>query len=471
MARRTVATILILAAGLFLGCGGAERIEVPPTSNDTGGDPPDAGQSDDGAPSDPGTATDPGPRQDAPPRIPDGGPPPVDGQACTPGFAFCKDDLRFVCKADGSGYDSETCPKGCQAGQCLDQCAVGETICMTNTSMGTCQPNGTYLAEECKTGPCQDGQCVDETLLCQPGQVFCEAGGKKLLKCADDGASAANFQDCPHGCNKQTNQCNDAQCTPGFTKCADDGSHFLETCNADASGFDKAPTPCPWKCDLGECISPICEPGQTKCAENAILTCGADQLEFEVTKECSHGCAMDGATPTCGVCESGETGCEWFQVTQCVDPLEGFEVVKACGVTQTCGQGECVDMVMVGKEDATKLAVYPQVLKALAICFGAAKVGVCGGFNTKSIDFDMSNDDLTNWICADEAEAFVGLFDSKTQYKLAKDLVGCDEVFDINDLSINTGVIHSGQDGKECYAFSDGTINGKEVYIDSCEVF
>ncbi|MFT7621542.1 MAG: hypothetical protein ACI9WU_000706, partial [Myxococcota bacterium] len=138
---------------------------------------------------------------------------------------------------------------------------------------------------------------------------------------------------------------------------------------------------------------------------------------------------------------------------------------------ETCAAGDCITSIVVeAAEDPTdKKPVYAQLLKAFLACTAQGQAGVCSGINTQALDYDISDDDIQDAFCDQPDTA--SYFDSGEQWAEVVDLLGCTELFDIDDFKINTGVIHKNLDGVECYAFSDGGglfSNNKEIIVDNC---
>ena len=470
---------LLVAGALTVACGSEGGITPAPTP-DSG--TADAGATDEGvAIPDPGT-TDPGPATPDPgPAIEDDGPPPDDGKPpadegpqteCEPGFAFCNGAILFTCKEDGSGYEQKNCAKGCAGDHCNEACKVGETICMSKKSMGVCQADGTYEATPCG----KDEECIEdggagkcELKICEPDELYCDEMEKGIFKCSDDGKKTNKVKECPYGCDPKTAECLDPNCTPGFVKCNPEKTTLL-TCKADGSGFEAAASPCKWKCLEGECIEPICMPEQTKCGEKAILICAEDQLEWLPKKTCQIGCAMDGETAVCAQCVEGKASCDGWDVMECIDPVAGPEFSEQCDWPLACAGGQCIDVIFVGEEDPAKQAAYLDIMKGLSDCFKQGIVGVCGGLNTESIDYDVSLGNLEGWLCEGDEGTRKPLFESGSQYDWALDVLGCGS-FDVSDLTLKTGSIHGGLDAIECYGFEKGGFNDKEVVVDYCDLF
>lgn len=468
--RHSWISLLLPAVGVFglaLGCGddGPTTVAPPaPPIQDTGQPTDTAQPTDEGNPADPGPQpTDPGPRADPGPT-PDTGP--LDEWYCVPGNTFCSSNTLFTCDEKGAGYSPTVCDQGCVSGQCKSDCKPGEQKCLSQVSLGTCQADGTYAPQQCPDGPCVEGKCTESNELCTPNALFCEPGGAKVLKCGPNGKSATDQENCKYGCDPDTAACKAAICAPGETRCSPATPKVIEVCAQDALGWESVQE-CPFECAGGLCQTPVCDKDETKCAPNAILKCKDDQKGWAEVAGCLYGCALGaGDAPVCAVCEAGSKACDTWKITVCNDPLVGYELEKACPFPETCAQGACIDSLVLGSVSTEAADVYLELMKALATCFSAANDGVCSGLNTQKIDFDITLNDLDNWLCGNDAAG--ALFDSGDQHAAALDLLGCGATLDLVDLSFETGAIHGGLDGVECYAFSSNAFNGKEILIDNC---
>ena len=385
---------------------------------------------------------------------------------CEPGTAFCNGQNLFKCAVDGSTYQATPCPAGCSNDQCVTDCVAGTKTCLDSKTAGVCQADGSYKTQKCTQGVCKEGLCTTDNKVCTPNKITCIDTQSKLVKCEPDGLSEKTFKTCEYGCDEAKADCNAKVCEPGARQCSFDEPLWIEECATNASGWTKIQG-CAFECDKGKCIDPECAVGATICGPEGVMTCAQDQSQYNLTVACQHGCKSNKqGKPVCAFCQVGQLGCDWFQVTQCNDPLEEPTNVETCMTDETCAQGGCISMLIV-PEDQDQNQVVAFILKGLTQCFEAGQTGPCKGLNTKAIDYQVSKDMMKDLVC-EKPEAAV-FFDSEDQYNKALDLLGCTELFDLDDLEMKTGPIQPDLDGIECYSFGGGGLNGKQVTVTNCE--
>ena len=428
----------------------AMDVEEPP--NDEGKEPEDTGKPDE---KDEGVILDPGPQ---------------DELFCQPSYTFCSGNTLFVCADDGATYKTKVCDQGCTVGGCFTDCAEGKTKCLDTKVLGICQADGSFKHQTCTEGVCKAGACTKESQLCEPATLFCQSGGGAVLQCASDGLTAAEKEKCPFGCDSDEIKCKDPICQKGQKQCAADPPNWIEVCNEEQLGWTKT-QPCKINCIDGACEEPVCDADEKKCGENQVLQCAEDLLSYDVAENCSWGCLTNlEAQPQCAACKLESISCDWFEITECKDELTGFEVIDSCDFPLTCAAGQCVDVVIV--EEGDKNASMLTLMTAFLTCWNSAQNGVCLGINTQAIDYDITEEDFHTWLCDDDAPAKDVL--AENDLTEARDMLGCADLFDVDDFEIKTGAIHGDLDGEECYAFNGAGgafSNNKGIIIDSCEAF
>ena len=399
------------------------------------------------------------------------------GSDCDPGDTYCNGDMLFTCKADGSGVSGVSCPHGCESGQCKTGCVDGPAMCSEDaTKRVTCQPNGQPNEEECPHG-CVDGACVTQEQVCEPDEILCELGGKKLVKCAPDGLSAETYDVCPYGCEEGDVECNEPACEPADKRCAPDDLLFVEVCMADQTGWQKALEACKEECEEGECKVSLCQPGESKCGPQGVDVCNATQDGFETDELCKAGCLATPAGPQCAACEEGLVQCNGNAVEECANPLDGFVVTDECDDIQTCSGGACLDVVAL---TGTKNEAILLLMKAFVSCFVTAVEGKCRSIDTTGVSFSISKDEVKAWFCDNKGdESFKAQFDSVDQFDTAQDIVGLCGFIGLpneQDMDFEVDPIEAGLDATElCLGFSKegffSNPNNKEVVVKPCDQF
>lgn len=179
--------------------------------------------------------------------------------ACTSADNACVNGVPFVCKKDGTGFDTTACP--------------ANTHCVQD---GRCQGNSA-------TG------CIAGSSSCSGDMaVSCSADGKTTtyLQCAVGHACVVDSA-------TKAASCKQLVCSPGARVCGNptdpnaDTTAFVSTCKSDGSGWAVARCETNSLCDGGVCEFD-CLPGTTACSDNSIVTCSASgQWELASVNHCT----------------------------------------------------------------------------------------------------------------------------------------------------------------------------------------
>ncbi|MEC8023590.1 MAG: hypothetical protein VX223_06610, partial [Myxococcota bacterium] len=244
-------------------------------------------------------------------------------------------------------------------------CVPASTFCAEGT-LYTCKEDGSdYVAKKC-TNACQNNECVNEPRLCVPNKVFCDVEGQKIMKCSEDGYSAAFQLLCPDGCNEATADCKSGICNLGDTRCDPANPKKVQVCNQTESGWSPGET-CSHLCEFGVCIDPVCSTGEMRCSSSGVEQCNSTQTAFEVTEECQFGCLIHNNSPMCALCLEDDLACDvdetTWDVVQC-NPVTGYQTVEECFCPEddpwclnseymTCTAGYCIKQISITgpKED------------------------------------------------------------------------------------------------------------------------
>lgn len=166
------------------------------------------------------------------------------------GFEHCNTDPGnrdlAICRADGSGYNCQSCPAGYV-------CPAGEAKCLlpTPTTTAWCIPNETKCFAQERNG---GSRCYSDEL----GVCSADGSGYDCISCPF-------YWECKEGDDKCTAiPTPTTACTPGETICSGDWFGFedcnlgtdLATCRADGKGWNchSCPDDRP-RCYLGKCIA------------------------------------------------------------------------------------------------------------------------------------------------------------------------------------------------------------------------
>lgn len=170
---------------------------------------------------------------------------------CCPGDRRCFSDLVVeVCKQDGSGFESMSCPEGevCSGGACEEPeftCRPGDGTCIDLQTVEVCDATGRGLTRMvCANGYCRDGACRSGGLTgaactanddCAGGVCLCdEEGGCPEPFVPAFGQGYCTLSDCAdRGC-PAGEVCVDFGSFEGLS----DGRHCVKDCTScDAPGL------------------------------------------------------------------------------------------------------------------------------------------------------------------------------------------------------------------------------------------
>jgi len=285
---------------------------------------------------------------------------------CGPyGLEMCR-DAQWV----GVGCpDGESCVEEGGTGACLALvCSVGDTRCGSESTVETCNEEGTaWVASACMDDEtCRAGVC--ETPTCEPGASTC-LDFETVSICDEDGTrwldkGCYRRPQCarhvaPLGCTCIDDRCEPRICGPGTVACAPDGERWQRAvCNAAGTAWVMVESlhcaPHLACVDSSRCTTPACDVGELRCnVHNGNLErCADNGREFELATVCadSDSWCFEGADgPACEprVCEprtvrcvDGESGRE-----QCARDGLGWDEILAC--THGCAEGRCIAEVCV----------------------------------------------------------------------------------------------------------------------------
>lgn len=465
--------VVIAAGALVMACGDEAD---PDNSSGTGGTDTTAGTDSTGGP---GTGGTDGTGGTSATDSTDG----TGNTVCDPGEQFCNGQQLMTCQSDGGGYTAVECPNGCENAKCKSGCVPNTTFCKDSGTLITCDAGGNQVESVCDKG-CNDGKCDAVEPICEPGQVLCEVGGKKLVKCGPDGTTATTYQVCPHGCSEGDSDCLEPVCEPDETKCAADDPKVVEVCLPDQTGWKKAPTPCKEKCLDGECWVPNCEPLSTQCGGLGVEKCDDAGEAYSLTKPCKVGCIKyDDGSFDCAKCDVGLKQCNVDGdsgdaiVEECTNAQTGFATTATCSELQACVAAKCTDVLVLSGDDS-KAQTLLLVMKALVDCFVKAVDGSCRTIDASGLDYPITEDDLEKWFCDNkEGGGFAAALGSEDNFLAASDIVGGCSTFEANvkDMTFEPGQISPGKSSEECIGYSGSggvfSVNSKEVIVDVCTNF
>lgn len=256
---------------------------------------------------------------------------------CTVGQQVCDGDGGFrIC----GQFDLDACVEfsqvincavgeSCQVDRCVppcrDECPGGSTLCLSETSVGTC---GNFDADACL----EAGGAVS----CDPGER-CEQGA-----CVDENVACAD------------------ECTTGGSVCFGDSVRACGQYDSDACLDLGPPSPCGTgeSCSQGQCVpscTDACADGAVECSGNGVRTCelaGNGCLAWSPVTACGTGescsngvcsatCADECAVSNQSVCSPDNTGvslCGQFDADTCLDR----STPVPCPVGYGCQDGACV---------------------------------------------------------------------------------------------------------------------------------
>lgn len=222
---------------------------------------------------------------------------------CLSWSAKCEGAALYRCSGDRQNLEfRETCASAAQCDALGGTCKAAECVPGAHRCVGDaleeCNPTGSayYLVTTCGPGACDAaaGACK---VACAAGDHRCS--GDVLEKCDATLSSFEPVSVClPGRCDAANRECDD--CKPGAAEC------FGEMPRAcDSAGHWKSLAPCTGtaKCVGGVCVTPpmmTCTSGHVRCTGDALETCRADGLGYELTKTCDPGwcnAALKGCIP------------------------------------------------------------------------------------------------------------------------------------------------------------------------------
>lgn len=228
---------------------------------------------------------------------------------CTPGATECvSSSLMRTCAADGKSWVASDCPAGeaCDATTNLCQrptavpCSSSESTCVNGVPF-VCKKDGTGF----DTTPCAaNTHCVGAGRCQGNGPTGCIAGttcnGDTVVTCSNDGKTTTSLQ-CAvgHSCvvdpATRVASCKAIVCPAGERRCgnptdpAADKSTVTSTCKADGSGWTSAKCENGSTCFAGLCIFD-CMAGDTTCSEDSVVACGAQgKWDLATVANCHDG--------------------------------------------------------------------------------------------------------------------------------------------------------------------------------------
>ena len=305
----------------------------------------------------------------------DGGPVGVDGGPPPEEDAGSRRDADVV--ADGgpgdAGMDADVEPS------CMDECAAGSQACDGANQYRVC---GQYDLDEClEPSPaifCAEGYACQGDACVPPCRDECPVGGSicmdesSVLLCGNYDADACREPGGAVSCGTGE-RCEQGSCVPATAPCTDECSAAGATvCFGDAvrscGSFDSdgcldlgAPIACEsgQVCDAGACTAYCTDEcpaeGAVECAGNAVRTCGRSGAgaclewsapvaceggEFCTAGACSTTCTDECSNPGGPVCAAGGLGvaiCGEFDGDPCTDVSSSI----ACRLGFTCQSGLC----------------------------------------------------------------------------------------------------------------------------------
>lgn len=232
-------------------------------------------------------------------------------EECTGLELRCNERQVETCHGDDWIDVGARCDFACGDGACTGGCEPNDTLCVSNTSIQSCNQSGEWESSHCEFA-CVDGRCNG---TCKPGARRC--GGADNLdrqRCNDSGTWVPEAR-CQQQC---TGGACTGSCTEGDTQCVgglDDPQRI--TCENGAWDPSKGAlvSDCEYVCVNGEC-SGVCEPGDTRCAEGepgaegepstGRQTCNSLGIWGEVAP-CTYLCTGEGNCT--GNCRPGDVKC------------------------------------------------------------------------------------------------------------------------------------------------------------------
>jgi hypothetical protein len=396
--------------------------------------------------------------------------------ACEAGQFYCNGTQLWTCKADLSGFDTQSCPGGCSNGTCQTQvCTPNKSECQSDKTLRTCKADGSGYDVSVCPGVCDaaTGTCVAAPTACTAGEKVCS--GTHLKTCTADG-SAYESVNCPYGC--ENGACKQAACVAGTTQCnAEIGKEKeVQQCSFDSTQWVTVTT-CSDKCENGVCVTLSCQPNTSYCDGDVIKECNADGTASTDKEDCEFGCLqVESAAPVCQQCNEGEVKClDDSTLGACSDPLVGFTTLQSCTGGAVCAGGACVNALTWDAGTSTDAALTKFTNYAAACWLDGQSNGwdettVCWTMDTTHLPESFTANSIESWFCDSDLEAgALNTLNGHTPEALldaSSEIYGCG-LFDFSDFDVKTDSVDPGQAlGHYCLVYD--TYWGDEVMVKDC---
>lgn len=276
---------------------------------------------------------------------------------CNPGEGVCASETSgFVCNAEGTGYQTVTCPSGTNCagpGLCQGACVVGSSYCADFQTVASCTDGRTYQSTTCSG----TDRCVRtdhgplERAACKPAECAPDTGGcdqvcgNRTVAVTDQDPTWLSFcAETPLGYKWTAQKCaTGTSCSPGGRVCGPSDARTEAAC-------------------VGACTI-----GETRCSadRSAIETCGVDGNWSSALTKCAAStyCATTPRGPKKAVCAEPLCAFAW-STGLTLGACSGDDKIRLCGddgklgAESSCPTGRC-----------QASAVMPQV--------GTTVIGVC----------------------------------------------------------------------------------------------
>jgi hypothetical protein len=223
--------------------------------------------------------------------------------ACTPGVAFCDDNVARLCGDDGYVADRTVCEdtQTCVLGACEDNlvCVPDAFVCIRN-ELVRCNSAGTALSsrQDCEDAFCVNGACVPAGGQCPPGQAFCN--GNSAATCNGDGSgTVGDATPCGGEALCVGGACLPIVCDAGKSSCE---GPLARTCDLWGTGYsDQVLCTGAQTCVRGRCQTLVCQPGSKVCQGNHAIACSDDGTSVVEDRDCG----ADDRVCSDGRCVSG----------------------------------------------------------------------------------------------------------------------------------------------------------------------
>jgi hypothetical protein len=207
--------------------------------------------------------------------------------------------------------------------------------------------------------PCDPGQCPErstctvlagvaicEPWVCTPGALECDATGKQILRCAEDGLSFESEEDCTAngGGRCHLAECVPPVCNPGSLFCIGSEVHACSTDGTESSVLTTCGDGERCLDGMGMCTTQVCTPGSNRCDDEVASECAANGSGYENAVDC----AADGQKCYAGSCKPvlcDGAYCQDGNAWACLDAGTRTELVDECSTQEQCADGVCVPIV------------------------------------------------------------------------------------------------------------------------------